>query len=232
MPHVFEPMPLPAIPVHGLANATFAVHRVFCVGQNYADHAVEMGSSGREAPFFFMKPASSLVPVAEDRVAQVPYPDGTQSLHHEVELVVAIGLQGADISVSEAADFIYGYAVGLDLTRRDLQAELKAKGRPWEIAKGFEASGPIGPITPKEQCGERSAGSIRLDVNGQVRQQGNLDQMIWRVPEIIAHLSQHWMLMPGDLIFTGTPAGVGALARGDELSAQVEGLQTLQARIV
>ena len=122
--------------------------------------------------------------------------------------------------------------MGLDLTRRDLQAELKAKGRPWEIAKGFEASGPIGPITPKEQCGERNTGSIRLEVNGQVRQQGNLDQMIWRVPEIIAHLSQHWMLMPGDLIFTGTPAGVGALARGDELSAQVEGLQTLQARIV
>lgn len=231
MPHVFEPMPVPAVPVHG-ENATFAVHRVFCVGQNYADHAVEMGASGREAPFFFMKPPSSLVPVASGREGQVPYPDGTQSLHHEAELVVAIGLQGADIDTSEAADFIYGYAVGLDLTRRDLQAALKEKGRPWEIAKGFEASGPIGPITPKEKTGELVRGGIRLDVNGQTRQHGDLGQMIWRVNEIIAHLSRHWMLMPGDLVFTGTPAGVSAIERGDVLSARIDGLEALQVKIV
>ncbi|MDO5058067.1 MAG: fumarylacetoacetate hydrolase family protein [Lautropia sp.] len=230
MSFVFAPAPVVGLAVTS-QSARFPVHRVFCVGQNYADHAIEMGSSGREAPFFFMKPARSVVPAGASQTLTVPYPAGTSELHHEVELVVAIGQEARDITADSAAACIWGYAVGLDLTRRDLQAALKAKGRPWEVAKGFEASAPVGPVTPVAQTGLLTQVPIRLDVNDQPRQQGNIDQMIWKVNEIIAHLSQHWQLMPGDLVFTGTPAGVSALQPGDRLRAEVAGLAPLQVTI-
>ena len=162
----------------------------------------------------------------------VPYPSGTQSLHHEVELVVALGRCGANVDPARAEELIYGYAVGLDLTRRDLQAALKAKGRPWEIAKGFEASGPVGTIMPREQVGTLVHGGIRLSVDGEARQSGDLDQMIWSVNEIISHLSRHWSLVAGDIVFTGTPAGVGAVVRGNHLQGSIDGLDAIQVELV
>ena len=229
--YVFAPARTVSLPVHGVAQR-FPVNRVFCVAQNYAQHAVEMGSSGREDPFFFMKPASSVVPVAAGTVQPVPYPSGTQSLHHEVELVVALGRCGSNVDPARAEELIYGYAVGLDLTRRDLQTALKAKGRPWEVAKGFEASGPVGPIMPREQVGTLVHGGIRLSVDGEERQSGDLDQMIWNVNEIISHLSRHWSLVAGDIVFTGTPAGVGAVVRGNHLQGSIDGLDGIQVELV
>ncbi len=229
--YVFAPARTVSLPVHGVTQR-FPVNRVFCVAQNYAQHAVEMGSSGREDPFFFMKPASSVVPVAAGTAQPVPYPSGTQSLHHEVELVVALGRCGSNVDPARAEELIYGYAVGLDLTRRDLQAALKAKGRPWEVAKGFEASGPVGPITPREQVGTLVRGGIRLSVDGEERQSGDLDQMIWNVSEIISHLSRHWSLAAGDIVFTGTPAGVGAVVRGNHLQGSIDGLDAIQVELV
>lgn len=231
MSFIFEPALITSLPIVGL-SARFPVHRVFCVGQNYAKHAQEMGASGREAPFFFMKPARSIIPVEADHVQPVPYPEGTKELHHEIELVVAIGREGNQISPENAAEYIYGYATGLDLTRRDLQAELKAKGRPWEIAKGFEASAPIGPITPLARTGELLHADLSLEIDGEVRQQGNMDEMIWSVNEIISALSMHWNLTAGDLIFTGTPSGVGPLVQGNQLQGQISGLQPLQVKVV
>lgn len=213
----------------GIAGTTtmFPVRRVHCVGRNYAEHAKEMGASGREAPFFFAKPADAVVSVPEAGEGRVPYPPRTANLHHEVELVVAIGVAGTDIAVADAASHVFGYAVGVDLTRRDLQAELKKKGQPWEMAKAFDHSAPLGPVHAAASCGHPAAGAIALAVNGVDRQRGDLADMIWSVPEVIAELSSYVELCPGDLIFTGTPAGVGPLARGDRVTASIEGLGSL-----
>ncbi|MCR5865159.1 fumarylacetoacetate hydrolase family protein [Aquincola sp. J276] len=218
-----------AVPVAG--GGLFPVHRIYCVGRNYAEHAQEMGFSGREPPFFFMKPADAVVPVADGETGQVEYPTLTGNLHHEIELVVAIGTGGRDIAAADAVKHIYGYAVGLDMTRRDLQNEMKKQGRPWSIGKGFEQSAPIGPIHPIARTGELLKGAITLQVNGQPRQKGDLTELIWSVAETIETLSKAWTLQPGDLVFTGTPAGVGAVVRGDLIEGSVEGLGSLRVQI-
>ena len=227
---VFDPVPPSLVPVTG-SSAMFPVHRIYCVGRNYEAHAREMGFSSREAPFFFMKPGDAVLPGSADEPAVLPYPPLTGNLHHEVELVVAIGRGGQNIPVANALQHVFGYAVGLDMTRRDLQNELRQQGRPWCIAKGFESSAPIGAIVPAEQAGDMAQASIRLLVNGQVRQQSNTAQMIWNVAESIATLSQAWTLQPGDLIYTGTPEGVGPVVRGDVLCAEAQGLPPLQVRV-
>jgi fumarylpyruvate hydrolase len=229
MNFVIPPAPPAAVPVHG--GGLFPVHRIYCVGRNYAEHAREMGFSDREPPFFFMKPADALVAVAEGQTGQIDYPGLTQNLHHEVELVVAIGKGGRDIPASDAAQHVYGHAVGLDMTRRDLQAQMKKDGRPWCIAKGFEQSAPVGPILAAQGRGPMTSGAITLAVNGQPRQSGDLRELIWSVAETIAHLSRAWTLQPGDLIFTGTPAGVGAVVRGDVIQARIEGLPALNVAV-
>jgi fumarylpyruvate hydrolase len=223
------PVPaVPAIPVQG-TTASFPVRRIYCVGRNYADHAREMGNDpDREPPFFFGKPHDVVVPGGGD----LAYPPATSNLHHEVELVVALSKGGRDIQASEALDYVYGYAVGIDLTRRDLQAKAKQDGHPWETAKGFDQSAPISPITPATVIGHIQAGSIWLSVNGVEKQRGGLDQMIWPVPEVIAHLSRFVALAPGDLIFTGTPAGVGPILRGDRLRCGIDGLGELEIVVV
>lgn len=214
------PAPAPVmLPVAG--GGSYPVHRIYCVGRNYAEHAQEMGFSGREPPFFFMKPADALLPVAEGQTGVMAYPSLSANLHHEVELVVALG-PGARV---------YGYAVGLDMTRRDLQGEMKKQGRPWEIGKAFEQSAPIGSIVPLAMTGELNAGAITLDVNGQRRQSGDLSELIWNVAETLEKLAEAWTLQPGDLIFTGTPAGVGAVVRGDVMQARIDGLPDLTVRV-
>ncbi|HSV69240.1 MAG TPA: fumarylacetoacetate hydrolase family protein [Methylibium sp.] len=213
-------------------TARFPVRRIYCVGRNYAEHAVEMGHSGREAPFFFLKPGDALLPVAVGETGLMPYPTLTGDLHHEVELVAAIGRGGRDIPAARALDHVWGYAVGLDMTRRDLQAEMKKAGRPWCIGKGFEASAPIGPLTPSTAVPGIHQAPIALDVNGTVRQLSHIDRMIWSVAEIIEHLSKAWTLAPGDLIYTGTPQGVGAVQVGDVIEARIEGLEPLRVQIV
>ncbi len=226
MSHVFEPAAPVALPVRG--GGTFPVRRVYCVGRNYADHAVEMGHDpDREPPFFFQKNPDDLV---TDGI--FPYPDRSSDVHHEVELVVCLGKGGKDIAVGDALSRVYGYAVGLDMTRRDLQGEAKKLGRPWEIGKAFEKSAPVSPVVPASQIGHPQAAAIRLAVNGTVRQAGDIAQMIWKVPEAIACLSGLFRLAPGDLIFTGTPAGVGPVARGDRLEAYVEGVGDLDVTVV
>lgn len=222
------PLPVPVlVPVKGEA-AAFPVRRIYCVGRNYADHAREMGGDpNREPPFFFGKPRDAAVPGGGD----IAYPPATSDLHHEVELVVALGRGGRDIPVEAALDCVYGYAVGIDLTRRDLQAQAKSKGQPWETAKGFDRSAPVSPIVPAARIGHPAAGAIWLSVNGEVRQKGDLAQMTWRVEEILAHLSGLFELAPGDLVFTGTPAGVGALHRGDRVRCGVDGLGELEIAI-
>ena len=229
MDFVVQAPAIPAVPVAG--GGLFPVHRIYCVGRNYAEHAQEMGFTGREPPFFFMKPADAVVPVAEGETGLVDYPTLTSNLHHEVELVVAIGIGGRDIAAADALRHIYGYAVGLDMTRRDLQNEMKKQGRPWSIGKGFEQSAPIGPIHPIARTGELLKGAITLKVNGDVRQKGDLTELIWSVAETIETLSKAWTLQPGDLIFTGTPAGVSAVVRGDVLEGTVEGLGTLRIQL-
>lgn len=210
-------------------RSRFPVHRIYCVGQNYADHAREMGADPtREAPFFFSKPPDAVVTDSEP----VPFPTRTQNLHPEIELVVAIGVGGGEISVAHAREHIFGYAVGNDLTRRDLQAEAKKKGRPWDVAKGFDASAPLGAIHPAADCGHVRTGRIWLEVNGQLRQQADLRDMIWSVDEIIAELSTYYRLQPGDLIFTGTPAGVAPIQRGDLLVGGIDGLGTLRSQLI
>ncbi len=223
----------PTVPVAGAGPAAeFPVHRIYCVGRNYVDHAIEMGHTGREPPFFFMKPADAVLPVAEGQTGEMAYPSLTRDLHHEVELVVAIGKGGRDISAANALDHVYGYAVGLDMTRRDLQGEAKKLGRPWCIGKGFDQSAPIGPIRPAAQCYLNAATRIALDVNGAMRQQSVIGKLIWSVPEIIEQLSTAWELAPGDLIYTGTPEGVAAVLEGDTLQAQIDGVGSLSVRIV
>ena len=231
MSFVFAPPAVPAVPVQGDA-ALFPVHRIYCVGRNYVEHAVEMGFTGREAPFFIMKPADAVLPVAQGTVGRMRYPTLTKSLHHEFELVVAIGKGGRDIAAAQALAHVWGYAVGLDMTRRDLQGEAKKLGRPWDIGKGFDESAPIGPLKRAEESHLDADTPIVLEVNGQPRQASTLGKLIWSVAEIIEHLSKAWELAPGDLIFTGTPEGVAAVDVGDTLSARVEGVGTLELQIV
>lgn len=209
----------------------FPVHRIYCVGRNYAEHAQEMGFSGREPPFFFMKPADAVVNVADGTAGHMAYPPQTKNLHHEIELVVAIGVGGRDIAVADAVRHIWGYAVGLDMTRRDLQNEMKKQGRPWCIGKGFDQSAPIGPLRPIGKTGELNRGAITLSVNGVLRQKGDLSELIWNVAETISTLSAAWELQPGDLIFTGTPAGVGAVVSGDLMEGAIEGLGELKVMV-
>lgn len=233
MSFVFPPVANSALPVAG-SDLLFPVRRVFCVGRNYAEHAREMGAidqaDGREPPFFFMKPGDALV--GGDGELAVTYPPQTANLHHEVELVVALRAGGTNVAVDAAKELIFGYAVGLDLTRRDLQARAKEKGHPWDMGKGFDQSAVISVIQPVAQCGHPGSGRIWLTVNGQTRQDGDLASMMWKVADIIANLSQSVRLAAGDLIYTGTPAGVGPLQPGDVLEAGVAGVANLKARIV
>jgi len=233
MPFAFPPHPVASLPVAG-SDLRFPVRRVFCVGRNYADHAREMGAidqaEGREPPFFFTKPGDAVV--GGDGEIRVAYPPLTSNLHHEVEMVVALGAGGANVAVDAANGLIFGYAVGLDLTRRDMQAKAKEKSHPWDMSKGFDQSAVAGVISPVAVSGHPAAGRIWLVVNGQVRQDGDLSAMMWKVAEIIANLSTLVRLEAGDLIYTGTPAGVGPLVRGDVLEAGVDGVGSLRARIV
>lgn len=229
--YVFEPSAVTSVPVIG-QSARFPVHRVYCVGRNYEEHAKEMGFTGREPPFFFLKPADAIVPAEGDQSVGIPYPSLTKNLHHEVELVVAIGTGGRNIAAADAHRHIFGYAVGLDMTRRDLQSDMKKQGRPWCIGKAFDESAPIGPITPVADAGDIAKAAISLEVNGAVRQQSGIDKLIWNISETIEHLSAAWMLQPGDLIFTGTPEGVGAVVAGDRMLARIDGLQPLSVNIL
>lgn len=228
--HVVPASPAPVVPV--LGGGLFPVRRIFCVGRNYAAHAREMGSDPtREAPFFFTKPADAVLPVEAGGCGRLSYPGATSDLHHELELVVALGAGGEDLDEAAAAACIYGYAVGLDMTRRDLQTEARNKGRPWDTAKAFDASAPISPIKPL--AGEvLAAGEVVLTVNGAQRQKGDIADMIWNVPETIASLSRYFRLMPGDLIFTGTPEGVAAVVAGDRLEGRIAGVGELCIEVV
>lgn len=209
----------------------FPIHRIFCVGRNYAEHAVEMGYSGREAPFYFTKPAHAAFALSETEITDWPYPSATKDVHHEVELIVALGSSGKNLSLEQAQAAIWGFAIGIDMTRRDLQAEAKKQGRPWDVAKGFDSSAPMGPLYPKDQVGSFSEGGIRLYVNDSLRQQGDLSHMIWDVPNVISYLSSLYELQAGDLIMTGTPAGVGAVNKGDVLRAEIEGFNPVELRV-
>ncbi len=231
MSYVFQPAPATSVPVVG-TGAQFPVHRIYCVGRNYEEHAKEMGFTGREPPFFFMKPADAIVVAAPGTTTALPYPPLTANLHHEIELVVAIGKGGKNIAAAEALSHIYGYAVGLDMTRRDLQNDMKKQGRPWCIGKGFDASAPIGPITPAALAGDVAKAGIWLQVNGVDRQRSSVAQLIWNIAETIEHLSAAWELQPGDLIYTGTPEGVGAVVTGDVLEGGVDGLGSIRLKLV
>ena len=222
--------PVAAIPVNG-SDAVFPVRRVYCVGRNYAEHAKEMGFTGREDPFFFNKPADALLTVAEGQTGTMPYPPKTSNLHYEIELVVALDKGGRDLTVEQAAECVWGYAIGLDMTRRDLQGEAKKQGRPWEVGKAFDQSAPIGPLYPREQVGTLDSGAISLSVNDTVKQSSDLTQMIWNIAESIAYLSGLFELKAGDIIFTGTPEGVGPVVAGDTLVGAVAGLGELRIKI-
>jgi fumarylpyruvate hydrolase len=215
MSYVVDAPATPAVPVDGRPES-FPVRRILCVGRNYAGHRREMGADDRDPPFFFAKPADAVAPPG----APTPYPPATADLHHEVELVVALAEGGADVPMERALDLVFGYAVGVDLTRRDLQNAAKAKGYPWEASKGFDASAPVSAICP--WTGPPPQGAIRLTVNGLVRQQARVADMIWNVAEVIAEASKLWRLAPGDLIFTGTPEGVGSMVRGDRVEGEIE----------
>jgi fumarylpyruvate hydrolase len=231
MPYVIPAATQPSVPVTGSVD-NFPVHRIYCVGRNYVDHAKEMGHTGREAPFFFMKPNDAVLPVPAGTTGELPYPAQTQDFQHEMELVVAIGKGGSDIGVADALSHVWGYAIGLDMTRRDVQGAAKKQGRPWETGKAFEHSAPIGSITPAAQAGDVSHAAITLHVNGELRQGSSIDMLIWNVAETIADLSTYFTLQPGDLIYTGTPAGVAAVQRGDELVGAIDGLGELRVKVV
>ncbi|MBV4397213.1 fumarylacetoacetate hydrolase family protein [Advenella alkanexedens] len=233
MSYVFEPMKTVGIPVTD-SEDLFPVRRIYCVGRNYAAHAREMGfDPDREPPFFFCKPndAESVVPVADGKTVDIPYPVQTSNYHHEIELVVAIGKGGKNISVEDAAKHIFGYAVGLDMTRRDLQMKMREAGRPWEIGKAFDYSAPIGEITPIAKTGDLNSGEIYLTVNGKTTQKSNITHLIWSVSETIANLSTLFELKEGDLIMTGTPEGVGAVVAGDTMVASIEGLKSITVAV-
>jgi fumarylpyruvate hydrolase len=230
MSYVFQPAPHVSVPVVGRAER-FPVRRIYCVGRNYVEHAQEMGFTGREPPFFFLKPADAAVVVNAGETATLPYPSLTKNFHHEIELVACIGTGGKNIKAADAKKHIYGYAVGLDMTRRDLQGEMKKQGRPWCIGKAFDHSSPIGPITPAEQAGDIENAEIWLKVNGQDRQRSNVSKLIWNIGETIEHLSAAWELQPGDLIYTGTPEGVAAVVAGDTLEGGVAGLTGIKIQV-
>lgn len=226
--YLFQPAPAPALPIRGM-NKLFPVHRIYCVGRNYAEHAKEMGHDpNREPPFFFQKNPDTLVPGG----GEFPYPPKSNDVHHEFEMVVALHRGGSDIPVERALDCVFGYAVGLDMTRRDLQNEAKKLGRPWEIGKAFEYAAPCSEIVPASAIGHPSKGAVWLKVNGALKQQGDLSQLIWGVPEMISYLSGLFELKPGDLIFSGTPAGVSAVKRGDVLQGGVDGIGEITVRVV
>jgi len=228
MTYVFEPPPIPSLGISG-ETGRFPVHRIYCVGRNYAEHAREMGSDPtREPPFFFMKPADTVLPSGTD----FPYPTKSNDVHHEIELVAALKSGGSNISEADALGHVFGYAVGLDMTRRDLQGEAKKTGRPWDTGKGFDLSAPCSDLVRADKVGHPSSGRIWLNVNGEVRQQGDLGDLIWSLPEMIAYLSSLFTLRPGDLIMTGTPAGVAAVKRGDVLEGGVEGIGEIRTRVV
>ncbi|WP_417579091.1 fumarylacetoacetate hydrolase family protein [Pelagibacterium sp.] len=220
----------PAVPTLAVkhTNARFPVNRIFCIGRNYAAHAVEMGHDpDKEPPFFFLKHGGAVV-----SDGTFPYPPESADVHHEVELVVALATGGSDIAVADALDHVFGYGVGLDMTRRDLQAEAKSLGRPWEVAKSFEASAPCGPLVPASAIGHPDQGAISLAVNGHTRQEGDLNQMLWKVPEIISTLSRFFALQPGDIIMSGTPSGVGAVSRGDIITASIGCIGNIKVDVV
>ena len=224
---VFAAPATPSVAVSG-SSSRFPVRRVFCVGRNYASHAREMGSDpNREPPFFFTKPADAVVPAS----GAVPYPPSTGDLHHEIELVVALGAGGADIDPADALDLVWGYGVGLDLTRRDLQAAAKDTGSPWDMAKGFDASAPCSALHPVSEVGHPAKGRIWLEVNGALRQEGNLDELIWPIADVIAYLSRFVTLAPGDLIYSGTPSGVAALRPGDRERGGGDGVDSCELEI-
>jgi fumarylpyruvate hydrolase len=217
---------IPSIPVSG--GGAFPVRRVYCIGRNYAAHAVEMGHDpNRESPFFFQKNPNNL-----DSTGEFPYPPHSDDVHHEVELVIALKSGGTNIPLADALNHVWGYAVSLDMTRRDLQAEAKKLGRPWEIGKAFERSGPVGPLLPVSKVGHPDHGRIELKVNGELRQEGDLNQMIWKVPEMISYLSEYFELQAGDVIMSGTPSGVNAVVRGDTMEARIDGLGSLVVKVV
>ena len=226
MRYVIDPPPTPAIPVQG--GGLFPVRRVYCIGRNYAAHAVEMGGDpNREPPFFFQKNPDDL-----DPSGQFPYPRRSENVHHEVELLVALARGGEEIPADQALACVWGYAVAIDMTRRDLQDEAKKLQRPWEIAKAFARSAPVGELVPAAAIGHPSRGAITLAVDGVLRQSGDLSQMIWKVPEIVAVLSQYFTLAPGDVILTGTPAGVGPVERGQVMEAAIEGVGAIRVEVV
>jgi len=225
---VFAPAPQPTLPVAG-SDLLFPIHRIYCVGRNYAEHAIEMGHDpNREPPFFFQKNPDTIVLPGQP----FPYPPASSDVHHEIEMVVAIGKGGKDIPLERALEHVYGYAVGLDMTRRDLQGEAKKLGRPWEVGKAFEASAPCSAIVPAADIGHPDHGAVWLDINGERRQTGDLNQLIWKVPEMIAYLSGLFTLAAGDLIYSGTPAGVGAVKRGDRLVGGVDGVGVIDVTVV
>ena len=223
---------IPTLPIAGSAER-FPVRHIYCVGRNYAEHAKEMGGDAtKEPPFFFTKPADAVVPVVPPAVGRVHYPLATKNYHHEIELVAAIGGRGVRLAPADALDIVWGYAVGLDMTRRDLQSDMREKKRPWDIGKSFAEAAPIGPLHPVTAVGHPARGKIWVDVNGARRQQGDLADMIWDVAHTIHFLSQYYELLPGDLIFTGTPAGVGAVQPGDRLDGGIDSLGTLSIEVV
>jgi fumarylpyruvate hydrolase len=225
--YVIEPTAIAALPVAG-SDRQFPVHRVYCVGRNYAAHAVEMGHDpNKEPPFFFQKNPDNL-----DVSGKFPYPPASSDVHHEIEMMVALKSGGTDIALDRALDCVYGYGVALDMTRRDLQGKAKDMGRPWEVGKAFEASAPCGALVPAERIGHPTQGAVWLEVNGERKQTGDLNQMIWKVPEMISYLSGLFTLMPGDVILSGTPAGVGPINRGDVLRGHVDGVGDIEVRVV
>jgi fumarylpyruvate hydrolase len=233
MSYVIPPMSIVGLPVVG-TDDLFPVRRIYCVGRNYAAHAREMGfDPDRDPPFFFCKPNdnASVVPVRSGTIASIPYPPGTANFHYEAELVVAIGKGGRDIPEEEAGKHIFGYATGLDMTRRDLQMKMREQGRPWEVGKAFDYSAPIGPLRTVADIGELNSGKIVLDVDGETRQKSDVSHLIWSVNEVIANLSSLFTLQPGDLIFTGTPDGVGAVKRGQTMTVGIDGLDTLRVTV-
>lgn len=230
MSFVFPP-PVPvSVPITGRPEL-FPVHRIYCVGRNYEEHAKEMGFTGREPPFFFMKPADAVVVVPAGATATIDYPRLTKNLHHEIELVIAIGKPGRNIPAADALGHVFGYAVGLDMTRRDLQNDMKKQGRPWCIGKAFDQSAPIGPITPAALARDIGHAEIHLQVNGQDRQRSNVSKLIWNVSETIEHLSAAWDLQAGDLIYSGTPEGVAAVVAGDTMAGGVTGLESIRVHV-
>ena len=225
--YVISPPGIPTLPVAG-SDKLFPIHRIYCVGRNYAEHAIEMGHDpNKEPPFFFQKNPDNVI-----TTGSFPYPDKSSDVHYELEMLVAIGKGGVNIPIEKAMEHVWGYGVGLDMTRRDLQGEAKKLGRPWEVGKAFEASAPCSALVPASQIGHPTDGKVWLKVNGELRQNGDLNQMIWKVPEMISYLSGLFALQPGDIIMSGTPAGVGAIVRGDRLEGGVDGVGTLDVTVV